>query len=309
MGARRLALAALLVCSAALAHAEPALSLREVAPGVHVHVGIVDEWGPANGGDVGNVGVVVGERCAAVIDSSGTAALGAALKAAVRRITPLPVCWLINTHAHPDHVLGNEAFVEADGSGPRIVGHHRLPAALQARAPHYLNALRRDFGTAHADTRIVAPTVLVQDTLELDLGGRTLLLRAWPTAHTDADLTVLDTRSGTLFLGDLLFRDHMPVVDGRLKGWLAVLERLAAERVALAVPGHGEPSSDWPGVLAPQQRYLTELQASVRTALKAGWTLLQATERIAPPPAPWRLGEVYHARNVTAAYAELEWED
>lgn len=306
MGARRLALAALLGCAAALAAAETPLALREVAPGVHVHVGVVGEWGPANGGDIGNLGVVVGERCAAVIDSSGTAALGAALKAAVRRITPLPVCWLINTHAHPDHVLGNEAFSAADGSGPVVVGHHRLPAALQARAPHYLNALRRDFG---ASARIVPPTLLVQDTLELDLGGRTLRLRAWPTAHTDADLTVLDTRTGTLFLGDLLFREHMPVVDGRLKGWLAVLERLAAERVALAVPGHGEPSADWPGVLAPQQHYLAELQTSVRAALKAGWTLLQATERIAPPAAPWKLGEVYHARNVTAAYAELEWED
>lgn len=306
MGLRRLAFAALLSCAAALAAAEPVLALREVAPGVHVHVGVVDEWGPSNGGDVGNLGVVVGERCAAVIDSGGTAALGAALKAAVQRITPLPVCWLINTHAHPDHVLGNEAFAAADGSGPRVVGHHRLPAALQARAPHYLNALRRDFG---ASARIVTPTLLVQDTLALDLGGRTLQLRAWPTAHTDADLTVLDTRTGTLFLGDLLFREHMPVVDGRLKGWLAVLERLAAERVALAVPGHGEPSADWPGVLAPQQRYLGELQSSVRAALKAGWTLLQATERIAPPAAPWKLGEVYHARNVTAAFAELEWED
>ncbi len=309
MGARRLALAALLGCAAAFAAAETPLALREVAPGVHVHVGVVGEWGPANGGDVGNLGIVVGERCAAVIDSGGTAALGAALKAAVQRITPLPVCWLINTHAHPDHVLGNEAFVAADGSGPRIVGHHRLPAALQARAPHYLNALRRDFGAAHTEARVVFPTQLVQDTLELDLGGRTLLLRAWPTAHTDADLTVLDVRTGTLFLGDLLFRDHMPVVDGRLKGWLGVLERLAAERVTLAVPGHGEPSRDWPGVLAPQQRYLGELQTQVRAALKAGWTLLQATERIAAPAAPWRLGELYHARNVTAAYAELEWED
>jgi len=285
------------------------LAMREIAPGIYFHQGVIEEWGPANRGDVGNLGFIVGERCVAVIDTGGTAEIGAALKAEVRRVTALPVCYVINTHAHPDHVLGNEAFQQAGTDGPQFVGHHRLPAALGARGPFYLNALVRDFGAAQREARLVPPTLLVQNTLELDLGGRTLALRAWQTAHTDADLSVFDTRTRTLFLGDLLFRSHTPVVDGRLKGWLAVMQTLSTEPVALAIPGHGEPSSDWPGVLAPQQRYLKQLQTDVRAALKAGWTLKQAVERIAPEPGPWRLLDAFHARNVTAAYAELEWED
>lgn len=281
---------------------------QALAPGVYVHRGALEEWGPTNGGDVANTAVVLGSRCAAVIDSGGTEVVGRQLLAALQRLTPLPVCYVINTHAHPDHVFGNAAFAALQPA-PRFVGHRRLPAALAARGPTYLNALRRDFGTdAAASSRLVAPDLLVDDRLELDLGDRRLSLRAWPTAHTDADLSVLDETTRTLFLGDLLFVDHTPVVDGRLKGWLAVLDELRDWPVERVLPGHGAPSSDWPGALDAQQRYLRALQADVRQALKDGLTLGQAVARIAPDRAGWRLLDAFHARNVTAAYAELEWE-
>jgi len=286
----------------------------EWADGVLVHRGALEDWGPGNLGDVSNSGLVIGERCVAVIDTGGTLAAGRRLVAAMRAVTTKPVCYLVNTHAHPDHVLGNAAFIDAaraEGQpAPVVVGHARLPAALAVRGPYYLNALKRDFGPALAEaTAIVPPALLVQDTLQLDLGGRVLDLKAWPTAHTDADLSVLDRASGTLFLGDLLFVGHTPVVDGRLKGWLAALAQMQAWPVAVVVPGHGAPSRDWPGALRPQQRYLQTLQADVRLAIKQGRTLSQAVASVQPDRADWLLLDVFHARNVTAAYAELEWDE
>ena len=68
-----------------------------------------------------NLGFVVGSRCVAVIDTGGTPAVGLALRAAVQRTTPLPVCYVINTHAHPDHMLGNIAFADAAEPAPRFV--------------------------------------------------------------------------------------------------------------------------------------------------------------------------------------------
>lgn len=301
-------------------HAAPPTDARttpveQIAQGVYLHRGALEDWGPANQGDVSNSGFVVGSRCVAVIDTGGSAGVGRRLLAAVREVTPLPVCYVINTHAHPDHVLGNSVFADAarpaGQTAPEFVGHRRLPAALAVRGPFYLNALKRDFGPGFSDgARIVLPTRLVDDTLELELGGRRLSLRAWPTAHTDADLSVLDETSGTLFLGDLLFVDHTPVVDGRLKGWLAVLAQLRGwQGITAVVPGHGAPSRAWPAALNAEQDYLTRLQSDVRAALKAGLTLPQAVARIAPDRSDWKLLDVFHARNVTAAYAELEWED
>lgn len=314
------ALVLLATAGGSLVHAGPPADARttpveQIAPGVYLHRGALEDWGPANQGDVSNSGFVVGSRCVAVIDTGGSAVVGRCLLAAVREVTPLPVCYVINTHAHPDHVLGNSVFADAarpvGQTAPEFVGHRRLPAALAVRGPFYLNALKRDFGPGFSDgARIVLPTRLVDDTLELELGGRRLSLRAWPTAHTDADLSVLDETSGTLFLGDLLFVDHTPVVDGRLKGWLAVLAQLRGwQGITAVVPGHGAPSRAWPAALDAEQDYLTRLQSDVRAALKAGLTLPQAVARIAPDRSDWQLLDVFHARNVTAAYAELEWED
>lgn len=301
----------LLALAGGAASAQAAAGLREIAPGVYLRPGVHAAWGPDNREPVANGGFIVGERCVAVIDPGGSLAEGRALKAALRRVTPLPVCHVIDTHAHPDHALGNAAFAEpGEAPAPGFVGHHRLPAALAARGPYHLAALRQAGAPDAGSTQLVAPGRLVQEQLELDLGGRRLLLRAWPTAHTDADLTVLDRKTGTLWLGDLLFEGHLPVLDGRLSGWLEVLARLRAEPVRLAVPGHGEPAGDWPTPLEPQARYLGRLREDTRAALRVRQPLEEAVRRIAPADgARWQLVDEFHRRNVGAAYAELEWEE
>ena len=71
-----------------------------------------------------------------------------------------------------------------------------------------------------SEVRIIPPTLLVDGSLNLnlDLGGRNLLLRAWPTAHSDSDLTAFDKQTGALIAGDLVFVSHVPVLDGSIDG-------------------------------------------------------------------------------------------
>jgi quinoprotein relay system zinc metallohydrolase 2 len=308
---KRLLPTALLACALASACAQTpapgAFAVGEVAPGVYVHRGIVDDWLPANGGDVANLGFVVGTRCVAVIDTGGTPQVGERWRDAIRRTTRVPVCYVIDTHAHPDHILGNGAFA---GGSVQFVAASHFNTALAAREPFFLNALQRDFGIRMTHDQLPYPTVSVDRTLELDLGGRTLLLQAWPTAHTDNDLTVLDRQTGTLFTGDLLFVEHIPVVDGSLRGWLAVMTDLAKIDARTAVPGHGAVSHDWPAVLKNQRTYLDALLTETRAALESRITLAQAVEKVGQDQAArWQLADRFHRRNVTAAYAELEWED
>lgn len=308
---RRLALGLLAWagCASAQAAAEVApLAVSQVAPGVYLHAGRIEDWLPSNGGDVANLGFVVGRRCVAVIDTGGTPGVGQALRAAIARTTPLPVCYVINTHAHPDHLLGNTAFTGGTPA-PRFVASARYTAALGARERYFRNALQRDFALELGPQQIVFPTVVVDQPIELDLGDRVLQLRAWPTAHTDNDLTVYDPATRTLFLADLLFVDHIPVLDGSLRGWLGVLADIARLDVALAIPGHGPASRQWPEALAAQQRYLGALLGETRAALKSKLTIQQAVDRVDAGAAGWRLAERFHRRNVTAAYAELEWEE
>ena len=283
------------------------LDVSEVAPGVYVHAGALEDWLPANGGDIANLGFIVGSRCVAVIDTGGTPQLGVRWRAAIERTTRLPICFVIDTHAHPDHVLGNAAFV---GPDTRFVGSVKYNAAMAAREPYFLRALSRDFGVELAHEAVVYPTIGVDGTRELDLGDRVVVVQTWPTAHTDNDLTVYDRKSRTLFTSDLLFVEHIPVVDGSLRGWLDTMQRLAKVDAALIVPGHGPVQAGGPGAWRPQQAYLEALLHETRAALKSRKTLSQAVDSVGIQAASrWQLVERFHRRNVTAAFAELEWED
>ncbi|HET9701935.1 MAG TPA: quinoprotein relay system zinc metallohydrolase 2 [Burkholderiales bacterium] len=298
------ALAAALPATAA----DKALPVTPVAEGVFVHYGHQEDSGPGNLGDIANVGFIVGGRCVAVIDTGGTAEVGRRLRAAVEARAPgKPVCYVINTHVHPDHIFGNAAFRDP---GTVFVGHARLPAAMAARGGNYLRAMQRDFQEVAAGSEVVPPTVLVQDSMELDLGGRVLTLQAWPTAHTDNDLTVYDSATGTLWLSDLLFVERTPVVDGSLRGWLTLIPRFAELRPRQVVPGHGRVEGNFTEALAAQERYLKTLRDGVRAAIKAGRTLPQAVAEVgASEKGRWLLFDNFNPRNVTAVYAELEWED
>ena len=309
---RGLACVAALCCAvplfAAAAEVAP-LPVREVAPGVYVHFGAQEEFGPANGGDIANIGFIVGERCVAVVDTGGSLELGRRLRAAIERSTRLPVCYVIDTHMHQDHVLGNAAFA-GGAKPPQFVAHAKFAAALAARERFYLQALQRDFGTPMSHEQIVYPTQTVATTLDLDLGARSITLRAWPTSHTDNDLTVYDATTKSLFLSDLLFVARLPVLDGSLRGWLRSMAALRSMAVAVAIPGHGPSSRDWPAALDAQQAYLQALLDETRRAIKSKMTIQQAVSTVAAGAAEgWLLADQAHRRNVTAAYAELEWED
>jgi quinoprotein relay system zinc metallohydrolase 2 len=300
-----LAAGALAVALGRRARAAPP-ALDEIAPGVFVHHGVHELAGAANLGGIANVGCVVGAAAVAVIDSGGCAQSGERLRAAIRGVTALPVRYVIASHVHPDHLFGHAAFLP---DAPTFVGHARLPAALAARGAYYLDNLAAELGPAAAGTRAIPPTLLVEDRLELDLGGRTLLLQAHPTAHTDNDLSVLDRASGTLWLADLVFMERVPVIDGSLLGWLEVLAALRVQEAARVVPGHGPASAAWPAAIAPLERYLTKLRDEIRTRIAAGGTIEQAVATVAQDERQhWRLFDFYHLRNVTAAFTELEWE-
>jgi len=281
-------------------------AVEPVAPGHYVHFGSLDERTPANVGDQANIGFVVGEQCVAVIDPGGSLAVGKALAASIRRTTDKPVCFVVITHFHPDHFFGAAAFV---APGVQIITHDGYRRALNQRARPYLNALQRDLGDLARGSDIVQPTVTVKASHTIDLGGRILRLEAWPVAHTDNDLTVFDESTGTLWLGDLLFHQHTPVVDGSVLGFIKVLDTLAARPVSRYIPGHGRTTLPWPDGLAQERAYLQLLVRETRAALKARKGIEEAVDSVGQSEASqWSNFESFHRRNVTATYTELEWE-
>jgi quinoprotein relay system zinc metallohydrolase 2 len=209
------------------------------------------------------------------------------------------------SHVHPDHIFGAPAFLQ---DKPQFVGHARLPRTLALREEFYRKRLEATLGKQNAGAA-VAPTMLVTDHAEIDLGARVLTLTAHGPAHTDSDLSVLDRTSGTLLPADLLFVQRIPSLDGSLRGWLKELTALKALPAERAVPGHGPTSVKWPLGTSDLERYLGVLLRETKEAIAKGTDLEAAVDTVAQGErSRWKLFDDYNGHNVTQAFKELEWE-
>ena len=282
------------------------LKLEKVADGIYVHHGLHEDLAEGYHGDICNIGFIIGSKGIAVIDSGGTFKVGQRFREAIRQVSDLPVLYVINTHVHPDHIYGNAAFLE---DKPQFVGHHKLAGAMDSRKDAYSRMHQEWMGEAFAGSEMVKPTLAVTDATTLDLGDRQLTLQAHPVAHTSTDLTVIDSKTSTLWSGDLLFVERTPSIDGDLKGWIAVTENLGNLSVNQTVPGHGPVVTNLKGALDNQQRYLTVLLSDIRASISKGEMMESAMNTAAASEKDkWVLFEIVNRRNVNNTYPGLEWE-
>lgn len=285
----------------------PKIDIVEVADGVWVHKGRSENVSPENLGDIANLSFVVGDDSIAVIDTGGSRPVAEGFYAAIRSVSDLPISHLVVTHMHPDHSLGAKVFREA---GAEVIGNAHLQDALQRRAETYEQNFQRLVGAqGNIGFKIILPDRGITEQDELDLGGRRILVQAHPTAHTNNDLTAIDSKTKTLFSGDLVFLELTPVIDGRLLGWIDVLDDLRAMDVELLIPGHGEVPQAWPGGLDDVTNYLNALRDQTRIAVAHGDSMSDAIETVAQDQrGDWHEFDLNHPRNATVAYTELEWE-
>jgi quinoprotein relay system zinc metallohydrolase 2 len=296
---------ALLTLLSPLALASP-FTLEKIAPGVYVHHGEHKDLAPHYGGDICNISFVVGEKGVAVIDTGGSPAVGLQLRKAIRKVTQKPILYVINTHVHPDHALGNAAFKQEH---PIFVGHSKLSDMMAQRKEVYLRNQLEWVGADAVGTELIPPSLVVSATQELELGGRKLLLTAYPVAHSPSDLSVLDSASNTLWTGDLLFIERAPSVDGDVPAWLDVIEQLRNVKATHTVPGHGSISANSGVALDDEKRYLTTLLTDVRNAIKQGRSMEETIETAAlTEKGKWLLFDTTNRRNVARLFPMLEWE-
>ena len=281
-------------------------NLTEIATGIYVHKGKHAGFESQEHADIANIGFIVGDECVAVIDTGGSVQIGQALLSAIREITPRQICYVINTHVHFDHLLGNIVFKNGK---VKFVGHLNLADEVAANRSFFLEQFREDLGDDPDENSIVAPDVLVDDHMQIDLGNRILSLTSYPSAHSHTDLSVFDERTKTLWLSDLLFVERIPSLDGSLRGWIKITDELRQTSALRLVPGHGPSSAKPISSFDAQQQYLQILLTQTRQKILEGAFMEDIVDAVGKEGKHlWLLHEQHHKRNVTRAFRELEWE-
>jgi quinoprotein relay system zinc metallohydrolase 2 len=292
--------------SSAIASGAATFSIENIGNGVYVHHGKHLDIDTGYQGDICNISFVVGSKGVAVIDTGGSLKVGNELREAIRKVTPLPVLYVINTHVHPDHIYGNAAFL---ADKPQFVGHDKLAGAMHARHDQYEKLNAKLLHDDAKGSEQIPPTLMVKTNLALDLGDRKLLVSAHPVAHTNTDISVVDTKTNTLFTGDLLFIERTPVVEADVKGLIAELEKFKAVNYSHVVPGHGPTTKDGTTAFNNALRYLSQLLADIRANIKQNQGMEKAMDTAAATEKDkWLLFDVANRRNVNTIYPALEWE-
>lgn len=294
-----------LLCAQAFAH--EAQRVQRVAPGVYVIPGIVGDPGPENRGRVVNTGFMVGRTGVVVIDSGANYHQGQAILATIRRITQKPVKLLINTHPHPQNVLGNGAFAER---GIPILATTVTAEKMNERCPRCLENLTASVGAeAMRGTHIVLPQQMLDAETTLTVDGRQLRLIPTGWGHSEGDLAVLDSQTGTLFTSDLVYAGQIPhLTEARIGGWLAALDTLSALPARVVVPGRGPVGTA--SRIATFHHYLQQLHDQVTAAYHSGRTLDETLHRIELPEFhSWQGYTERHPLNIQHVWYEIERND
>jgi len=252
------------------------IEFDEIRPGVFLHTGVHEDITRENGGDIANIGFIVGSRSVAVIDPGASAEIAAALEASVAKITGLPISHVVLTHLHPDHMLG--AYAISDSA--MLIAHENYPRAMLQRGAFYLDRYADMLGIDDLIIAAADQLVAVGSAARIDLGDRLLTLQAHPVSHTDNDLSIYDATENVLWASDLIFETRTPSLDGSLIGWLKTLQYLEQSYSdSLVIPGHGKPGPFVP-IVTRQRQYLELLLHEVRAGIAQNQPLSVAVDQV-----------------------------
>ena len=252
---------------------------REVAPGVYVFVGKTEDFSTRNGGNIVKTGFIVGTGGIVVIDTGPSLRYGRQMRAAIAAWSEAPIVLVLNTHLHPDHFLGNQAFAD------RPVGALAATrSGIERDGNAFAENLFRMAGDWMLGTEVVAPTLDLAEGVREVAGLRLRLIAL--KGHTDADLAVYDEASGVLFAGDLVFNGRAPTTPhAEMSAWHAALDQLEAitrePGFRKLVPGHGQVAQD-AAPIVQTRAYLRWLEREFAEAAAAGLDMNEVLARPIP---------------------------
>ena len=249
------ALFLLVVCSCAGSD----FALQKIGAGVWA--AIVNDEGKAGG----NAGFVIGDEGVLVIDTFQDPEPAAALLAEIRKITKLPIRFVVNTHYHLDHVNGNDVFA---ATGAVIIAHKNARPWIRTENMKMIDPPVTAEKKARVQS-IALPNLVYDTALDLYLGARRVNVRYYP-GHTGGDSVVSVPDAHVVFCGDLLWKDHIPnLIDASTPQWIQTLDAMRKDYgESKWVPGHGGIAQAVD--IATFKKYLVDLRATVRAELAKG---------------------------------------
>jgi cyclase len=296
LGSFSIIIAALMFCCASSASAGGGLT--KIADGVYSYVDAKDP-SPAHSFGA-NAGIIIGRDGIVVVDTLISAKEAKRFIKDIRAVSDAPIRYVVNTHDHLDHVLGNSEFAKL---GAAIIAQAETKAAMVKNGDGLLQRAKY-FGLsdeAMSETTVAVPSLTFTDAMEIDLGGRTVeVVHAGPS-HTGGSSIVYVPDSKTLFAGDILFTNYHPNMrDGDIQGWIKALDLIASMDATSIVPGHGPLSTKKD--VADMKNYLIVFDSKVKELLSRSGDPAKIAGEVKKALPTRQYFDMFIASNIKALY-------
>ena len=259
----------------------------------------------ANAGEVVPTLVHVTGNGVLVVDPGPHARWGDRLIAAIRHITAEPIRWVVNTHAHPEHVLANAVFAQLQPR-PAFLASAATASLMRQRCETCLARLTAMLGErVMRETQIVIPEPALRDGDWLHTGKTAWQVHVYAAAHSASDTVLYAPQRRVLCVGGLAYRQRIPdLQEGSLGGWQHALRALNPLPAGIVVgTATGTPAQK----LQPTLSYLDMLDGAITQAIESGADAARALDYVPGDGyRDWRHFHPRHAFNVARAWRELE---
>lgn len=297
------ALLAAAAFSSETTNSEKGFTVIKIGDGVYAAIG--DDGGAAGS----NAGFIVGSNGVVVVDSFQAAAPAKELLTEIRKVTSLPIRYVINTHYHLDHVGGNAVFAEA---GATILAHRNVRDWERTENLKFFGATPKPDKRALVEA-LVLPDMTYTDSVDIYLGDRSISVH-FMLGHTGGDsvVTVPGTKNDpteVVFGGDIVWQKHLPnLIDASTGPWIETLDKLLAEHSrATFVSGHGGVASV--SDVTDFRNYLATLRKNVERAQSEGKSgdalVAYVTAQLKDIYGKWGFFDYFVKPNIAQTAAEL----
>jgi cyclase len=266
---------------------------RKIKDGIYVYVGK----------DLNsNCGIILTQEGVVLVDSGHNPTDSRAIMEAVKKLTPLPVRFLIDTEPHNDHTTGHFVF-----SPPATVVAHEgatesMKKGYSAERNEKLKAQSPEMRAAFEGFRVITPHIEYRQKMTLNLGERTFELLYLKNVHSEADTAVwlpkervLFSASGVVVNQYNILRPFVTIPD-----ILAAIKMMKALNPEVVIPGHGTPGTV--KIFEDTERYYELLLERVGKMAKEGKSLDEIKKELRMPEYDhWATKERFPT-NVEAAY-------
>jgi glyoxylase-like metal-dependent hydrolase (beta-lactamase superfamily II) len=228
-----------------------------------------------------NAGFIVGRKGVLAVESLSNGALASQLIGAIRKNTPLPIRYLVNTSYHGDHCFGNFVFP----AETTIIEHEFTKNFLDENFEEDRGFMIELLGEGRGIEEVVprSADLTLTDEISLDLGDRKAEVLHIGFAQTEGDEIVWLPEENIVFVGNMLQAPPPAfpwLLDGRYREAIETYRRLheMLEDRTVIVPGHGKLMHRRD--ILHHIEYLEELEEQVSSAVERGLDLEQAQEEV-----------------------------